>query len=172
MTSFPPMFLERRHTTTFMQMKKETLVHQNLCLKRSLKLKSFLASQWCTWTHVSWYLDINWAYSMNAEYFFLGQYIMVHLRNSNIVPNPKLVTFRKHCWLVLFGTEYITDTDTGNILQQPMRPHTDSITPTEWLCPMNIKYSDVSKFLGFHLSKVSFSSTKTSWIPGNTGESR
>jgi hypothetical protein len=45
MTSFPPMFLERRHTTTFMQMKKETLVHQNLCLKRSLKLKSFLASQ-------------------------------------------------------------------------------------------------------------------------------
>jgi hypothetical protein len=102
-----------------MQMKKETLVHQNLCLKRSLKLKSFLASQWCTWTHVSWYLDINWAYSMNAEYFFLRQYITIHLWNSNVEPNPKRVTFKKHCWFALFGTEYIRDTDMGNILQQP-----------------------------------------------------
>jgi hypothetical protein len=25
-------------------------------------------------------------------------------------------------------------------------------TPTVWLCPMNIKYSGVSEFLGFHLS--------------------
>jgi hypothetical protein len=48
-TSFPPMFLERIHTTTSMPMRKETLIHQNLCL------------------NVSGYLDIHWAYSMNAE---------------------------------------------------------------------------------------------------------
>jgi hypothetical protein len=52
-TSFLPMFLERRHTITFMSMRKETLIHQSLCLKRSLELKSFLASMLCTWTHVS-----------------------------------------------------------------------------------------------------------------------
>jgi hypothetical protein len=71
--SFPPMFSERRYTTTFMPMRKETLIHQSLCLKQSLELKSFLASQLCTWTHVPGYLDIHWAYSMNAEYFLLGE---------------------------------------------------------------------------------------------------
>jgi hypothetical protein len=44
MTSFPPMFLERKHTSTFMPIRKEILIHQSLCLKRSLELKSFLAS--------------------------------------------------------------------------------------------------------------------------------
>jgi hypothetical protein len=34
---------------------------------------------------------------------------------------------RKHCWLVLFGTEYVTDTDTGNILQ-PYKRHTHKHT--------------------------------------------
>jgi hypothetical protein len=114
LTSFPPIFLERRHTTSFMPMKKETLIYQSLFLKQSLELKTFLASQWCTWTQVSWHPDIHWAYSRNAEYFLLGQYITVYLQNSNIEPNPKLMTSRKHCWLALFGTEYITDTDMGN----------------------------------------------------------
>jgi hypothetical protein len=96
-TSFSPMFLERRHTTTFMSRRKATLIYQSLCLKRSLELKSFLASVLCTWTQVSWYPDIHWTYSMNAEYFLLRKYIMVDLRNSNFEPNPKLVKSRKHC---------------------------------------------------------------------------
>jgi hypothetical protein len=65
-TSFPQMFLERRHTTTFMPMRKETLIHWSLCLKWSLELKSFLASQSCTWTvhqtysrHIQWMLNIS-----------------------------------------------------------------------------------------------------------------
>jgi hypothetical protein len=107
---------------------------------------------------------------MNAEYILLRQYIMVHLQNSNVEPNPKLGTSRKHCWLALFETEYLIDTAMGNILQPPTWPHSDTNIPTEWLCPMNIKYYDVNEFLGFPLSKVSFSSTKTSWIPANTGE--
>jgi hypothetical protein len=79
---------------------------------------------------------------------------MVDLRNSNFEPNPKLVKSRKHCWLALFGREYLTDNDTGNSLQPPMHTHTHTHTntPTMWLGPMNIKYSGVSKFLGFHLS--------------------
>jgi hypothetical protein len=107
---------------------------------------------------------------MNAEYILLRQYIMVHLQNSNVEPNPKLGTSRKHCWLALFETEYLIDPAMGNILQPPTWPHSDTNIPTEWLCPMNIKYYDVNEFLGFPLSKVSFSSTKTSWIPANTGE--
>jgi hypothetical protein len=132
-----------------MSIKKETLIHQSLCLKWSLELKSFLASQWCTWTYVSWYLDIHWAYSVNAEYLPLGKYITVHLWNSNVEPNPKLMTSRQHYWRALFGTEYLTDTDMGNILQPPTYPHTDTYKPTEWLCPMNIKCSSVSEFLDF-----------------------
>jgi hypothetical protein len=32
------------------------------------------------------------------------------------------VTSRKQCWLSLFETEYLTGTDTGNILPPPTRP--------------------------------------------------
>jgi hypothetical protein len=44
-TSFLPMFLEGRHTATFMPRNKQSVVHQSLCLKQSLELKSFLVSQ-------------------------------------------------------------------------------------------------------------------------------
>jgi hypothetical protein len=125
-TSFPPMFLDRRHTTTFISMRKETLIHQSLCLKWPLELKSFLASQWCTWTHVSWYTYIRWAFSMNAEYFHLRQQLMVDLGNNNFEQIPKLLTSRKHSWLVWFGTQYLTDTYAGNISQLPMRSHTQT----------------------------------------------
>jgi hypothetical protein len=89
----------------------ETLIHQSLCLKQSLELKSFLTSQWCTWTHVLWYLDIHWTYSMYAECFLLGQFVMVDVGNRGVELILQLVTSRKHCWLALFGT----DTNTGNI---------------------------------------------------------
>jgi hypothetical protein len=58
------------------------------------------------------------------------------------------------------------------ISTKPMM-HMDTcvMIPTAWLCPMNIKYTAVSEFLGFHLSEVLFSSTKTSAIPGNTSKS-
>jgi hypothetical protein len=123
-TPFPPMFLERRHTNTFMPRRKETLIHQSLCLKQSLELKSFLASQWCTWTHVSWHTYIHWAYSMNAEYFSLKQQLKVDLLNSNFERIQKLLTSRKHSWLEWFETEYLPDMDAGNILQPPKIPNT------------------------------------------------
>jgi hypothetical protein len=44
-TSFPPMFLEIRHTTTFTPRRKETLIHQSLCLKWSLEIKSLLQAK-------------------------------------------------------------------------------------------------------------------------------
>jgi hypothetical protein len=65
---------------------------------------------------------------MNAEYFLLRQYVRVDLCNSNVEPNLQLVTSRKHCWLALCGTEYLTDTDTGNILQPPTRTHSHTQT--------------------------------------------
>jgi hypothetical protein len=40
-------------------------------------------------THVSRYLDIHWAYSMNAEYFLTRQFVTADLQNSNVEPNPK-----------------------------------------------------------------------------------
>jgi hypothetical protein len=61
---------------------------------------------------------------MNAEYFLLRQFIMLDKQNSNVEKNPKLLSSRKHSRLAFFGTEYLTDTDPGNILQPPMRPHT------------------------------------------------
>jgi hypothetical protein len=51
----------------------------------------------CTWTHVSGYPDIHWAYSMNAEYFLLRQYVRVEICNSKVESNLQLVTSRKHC---------------------------------------------------------------------------
>jgi hypothetical protein len=158
LTSVPPMVLEGRHTTTFMPMNNESLI-QSQCLKPSLELKTILAGQWCTYIHESWYLDIHWPYSMNAEYFLLRQLITVHLWNSNTEKNPKLLASRKHSWLALFGTEYLMDTDPGNILKHTCAPTLNP--PTEWLWSMNINYFGVSKFLGFHLRKVPFSRTST-----------
>jgi hypothetical protein len=123
-TTFRPMFLDRRHTTTFMPIRKETLFHQSLCLKWSLELKWFLASQWCTLTHVSCYPYIHWEYSMNAEYICLRQQLTVDLGNSNFEQIPKLLTSKKHSWCVWFGTDYLTDTDSGNISQPRMRSPT------------------------------------------------
>jgi hypothetical protein len=108
---------------------------------------------------------------MNAEYILLRKLITVDLWNSNIEQNLKLLNSRKHSLLASFGTEYLTDTDSGNILQPYTCLHTQTHpqsccaahtnTPTELLCSMNIIYFGVSEFLGFHLRKVCFSSTNT-----------
>jgi hypothetical protein len=37
---------------------------------------------------------------------------------------PELVTSGKDCWLSLFGTEHLTDSETQNILKPPQWPHT------------------------------------------------
>jgi hypothetical protein len=41
MTTFPPMFLEGRHTATFMPGNKQSVIHQGLGMKQLLELKSF-----------------------------------------------------------------------------------------------------------------------------------
>jgi hypothetical protein len=79
--------LEGRHTTIFMPMNKNSLIHQSLCLKWSPQLKSFLASQWWRLTEVGLYLHIQWAYSRNAEYILFQVFItfiyrIATLRNS------------------------------------------------------------------------------------------
>jgi hypothetical protein len=47
---------------------------------------------------------------------------------------------------------------------------THTNTHTEWLSSMDIKYSCISELLSFHLSKVYFNSTNTSWSAGNMGD--
>jgi hypothetical protein len=37
--------------------------------------------------HVSRYPDIQWAYSMNAEYFLTRQFVTAGVQNRNIEPN-------------------------------------------------------------------------------------
>jgi hypothetical protein len=44
-TSFPQIFLYGRHTATFMQRNKQSVIHLSLGLKESIELKSFLLRQ-------------------------------------------------------------------------------------------------------------------------------
>jgi hypothetical protein len=70
-TSFPPRFLDGSPTAIFMQRNNQSVIDLSLGLKQSLELKSFSLSQWCTFTHVSWCLDIHGTYYLNDESFLL-----------------------------------------------------------------------------------------------------
>jgi hypothetical protein len=72
--------------------------------------------------HVQWMLNISSPDSISHLIF----------RIATLKPNQKLVSSRKDCWLELFGTQYLTDTDAGNIWQPLMCPpthkHTHGVT--------------------------------------------
>jgi hypothetical protein len=100
---------------------------------------------------LSWHQGIHWAYSMNAEYFLLREFITYDLGITNIEQNRKLLTsgsIPDLCDLEQsteqkWSQKYFTTTHA--------HPHTNA--PTETMCSMNINYFCLSEFLGFHLRK-------------------
>jgi hypothetical protein len=115
---------KEHHTTMFMQVTKYRIIHQSLCMKLSLELISFLASTGCMLTQIALYSHGSWAYSMNAEYFLLWEFITFALWNTHFEQYLKLLISRKHSRHAFFGTDYLTDTDTKKIIQPHMHTHT------------------------------------------------